>query len=442
MLNDKCKLLLEILIKKGINPHNYRYIACRLRYNVTNLVEQLPNDTVFVEYKYNSANVKIPPSGQSKVVSRWRIGEILGRGTFGDVLKGLDINDGLSVALKFISVNKLSKNSKSRKKTIVSFILNELETLELIDHDNVIKLLAYNLNVNNNGTMLLVFEYAQYGELYQFLSINKYFNLKITKTYFEQILNALESCHNIGILHRDLKPQNILVDGQYQVKIADFGLSTYDNDITNKNALYVGTRGYMSPEIASPMIVGWDNETDKPIFKEVKSSCDIFSLGVILWQMLNGIESMPFDQATQYDPKYIYITQNDLRMFWKCHYNCRIVKGKRKSSQRLLLRMFCFNPNDRITIDEILNHPWYNKVIGYNNNQHRREYFYDIMQKVHVQLTRQHQRATTQQNATILASQSAKKDVQAAQPTQFDFQQLRYDHLLLCYVLVLVLLGI
>ena len=195
---------------------------------------------------------------------------------------GIDCITGDELALKFISFQKRLKNKDNDKKAIakcIKLIVTEIDTIQKINHDNVIKLLAYNLNVDNNGQVLLVFEYAQCGELYEFLNVSKYFTQQIAKTYVEQILDALQVCHAMGIIHRDLKPQNILLDSKFNVKIADFGLSTHIDDIQHENRLFVGTRGYMSPEIASP-IIDYDDDFNV-VYQEITSACDIFSLGVI-----------------------------------------------------------------------------------------------------------------------------------------------------------------
>ena len=429
--SDYCVILIDELINNGIKTRDYNYICVCLRYNVKNMIDNLSNQTVMVEYGVGN-NPKINNLNENNIVSRWKMGEILGRGTFGNVLKGTDIYNNEKVALKFISVNDLSKNNIKKRKQITSFIINELDTLEMINHENVVKLVAYNLNVDNQGTMLLVFELAIYGELYQFLSINKYFNHEIAKTYFEQILNALETCHSIGIIHRDIKPQNILVDSKYQAKIADFGLSTYDHDIQNKNQLFVGTRGYMSPEIAAPNIdFDWN---DNIIYRDITSSCDLFSLGVILWQLLNGIESMPFDQATENDSKYVFIRNDQHKLFWKCHYNCRIVAKSPNNKmyccvQGLLIDMFQFNPTKRIKINDIRNHEWYQTVSGYNSKE-KAKVFRDTMGKIHTLLKNKQKTALGNMSRISKFSYNTNyKSIQMAKTkdnTHFQFADLRY----------------
>ena len=449
---DPCKRLLDNLVAKGLEKMDYEYVASTLRHNIPALIKRsgdkflLPNTTVIVGHNYPYTEISKAAVGKlqfrtvsdvdvttviksdDQVVGRWAVGELLGCGAFGNVLKGTDIQDGREVALKYMSLDKLSRNSKAKKTKVASFIMNELETVELIEHKNVIKLLAYNLNVDDNATMLLVFEYAQYGELYQFLAINNYFSNDIAKTYFEQILDALEVCHAMGVIHRDLKPQNILLDSKYQAKVADFGLSTYDNDLTNKNLLYVGTRGYMSPEIASPMIEDYDDETDEAIYKEIDSSCDVFSLGVILWQLLNGIESMPFDQAIQSDPKFVYIAQKEFDLFWKCHYNCRIVNKASNNVQNLLLQMFAFDPDKRISISDIRKHKWYSNVPGYNGNKESQLFFQDTMQEIHKQLRLKQmvaiQSMLRYESTTIEPKKSGTES--QAKVTTFELVKLRY----------------
>ena len=137
------------------------------------------------------------------------------------VFKGIDSMNGTYVALKFIDLKSITKAkvSKSKYLQLFTFILNEIDTIQTIDHENVIQLLAYNLNVDNNGKIMLVFEYAQCGELYHFLAINRYFNHEIAKTYLEQILNALEVCHTMGIIHRDIKTLNIFLSNKMRVKV-------------------------------------------------------------------------------------------------------------------------------------------------------------------------------------------------------------------------------
>lgn len=175
----------------------------------------------------------------------------------------------------------------------------EIEALKNIRHQNVMKLYAYNLNAqypkakgnaaddthgqketNSNNdyipTILLVLEYAPGGELFDILYYTSALKEAVARTYFKQIISGLEACHNANVVHRDLKPQNLLLDAKYNIKITDFGLSKIiqsDNDHIMKTT-YVGTRGYQAPELL--------------LNRAYDLKCDIFSVGVILFILLAG----------------------------------------------------------------------------------------------------------------------------------------------------------
>ena len=176
----------------------------------------------------------------------------------------------------------------------------EIEALKNIRHQNVMKLYAYNLNAqypkatgdaakdDTHGktkssseqkyidTILLVLEYAPGGELFDILYYTSALKEVVARTYFKQIINGLEACHNANVVHRDLKPQNLLLDSKFNLKIIDFGLSKIirtDADAIMKTT-YVGTRGYQAPELL--------------LNQKYDAKCDIFSVGVILFILMAG----------------------------------------------------------------------------------------------------------------------------------------------------------
>merc|ERR1712038_467030 len=129
-----------------------------------------------------------------------------------------------------------------------------------------------------------VLEYLPGGELFDILYYTSALSERIARTYFKQLMDGMEACHEAGICHRDIKPQNLLLDANFQLKIADFGLAKVfekDEDALMRT-FYVGTRGYQSPEILKK--------------KEYTASCDVFSCGVVLFILLAGYP--PFEAAT------------------------------------------------------------------------------------------------------------------------------------------------
>ena len=116
-------------------------------------------------------------------------------------------------------------------------------------------------------TILLVLEYAPGGELFDILYYTSALKEVVARTYFKQIINGLEACHNANAVHRDLKPQNLLLDSKFNVKITDFALSK----IIQSDA---ETRGYQAPEL----LLG----------QKYNLKCDIFSVGVILFVLMAG----------------------------------------------------------------------------------------------------------------------------------------------------------
>merc|ERR1712157_463781 len=154
--------------------------------------------------------------------------------------------------------------------------------------------------------------------------------------------DGMEACHEAGICHRDIKPQNFLLDANFQLKIADFGLAKVfekDEDALMRT-FYVGTRGYQSPEILKK--------------KEYTTACDVFSCGVVLFILLAGYP--PFEAATPKCRWYAPLANGNAREFWKQHRGCGI-PGPAKD---LITRMLWYDFNKRISIRGIKKHKWYN----------------------------------------------------------------------------------
>jgi serine/threonine protein kinase len=288
------------------------------------------------------------PSKQKKMrtIGRWYIGETLGKGGYSWVKKGFDKKTGKCVALKF-----MAKADESWAKEQSKQVVTEIESLKQIRHPNVMKLYAYNLNARyptkkneKIDTVLLVLEFAPGGEIFDILYYTSALEPILARTYFRQSIFGLEACHNAGVAHRDIKPQNLLLDSRFNIKLTDFGLSKVfesDADAIMKTT-YVGTRGYQAPELL----------LDKPY----DLACDIFSMGVVLFILITGYP--PFEQAHYSDRWFRPLAKGDCAKFWKYHAGCSISNDEK--CKDLLEKMLCYDPKKRITIAEIKKHPWFN----------------------------------------------------------------------------------
>merc|ERR1719203_488000 len=204
-----------------------------------------------------------------------------------------------------------------------------------------------NKTTDKNGqkyidTILLVLEYAPGGELFDILYYTSALKEIVARTYFHQIINGLEACHNANVVHRDLKPQNLLLDSKFNLKITDFGLSKIiqsDADAVMKTT-YVGTRGYQAPELL--------------LNQKYDLKCDIFSVGVILFILMAGYP--PFEQASKNDKWFKPLMKGNVDKFWKAHAKSAIAKIP--EARDLLTKMLTFDPKERIDIEGIKAHAW------------------------------------------------------------------------------------
>jgi serine/threonine protein kinase len=293
-------------------------------------------------------DIQIQSGSDGRRIGRWFIAETLGKGGYSWVKKGIDRKNGRIVALKFME-RRLNSNGEWRKSQQTN-IKNEIETLKCLRHVNIVRLLAYNLNAKypdrsgkSRDVILLVLEYAAGGELFDYLYYTEKLEPILARTYFRQLVAGIECMHKCGIIHRDIKPQNLLLDNKYNLKITDFGLSKIDptgNSNIKMNDWHVGTRGYQAPEILLKA-------------KEYDKKIDIFAMGVVLFILLGGYP--PFEHARDNDKWYQFIVHKKYKSFWKSHRNC----GLRQEETDLITRMICYDPDKRISIDKIKKHSWF-----------------------------------------------------------------------------------
>jgi serine/threonine-protein kinase len=207
---------------------------------------------------------------------RYEIIEELGKGGMGKVYRVEDRKIKEEVALKLIK-----PEIASDKKTIERFS-NELKIARKIRHKNVCGM--YDLD-EKNGTYYITMEYVPGEDLKSFIRRSGQLAVGTTIKIAKQACEGLSEAHRLGVIHRDLKPQNVMIDKDGNARIMDFGIarSLKAKGITGVGVM-IGTPEYMSPE----QVEG----------KEVDQRSDIYSLGVILYEMVTG--RVPFEGDTPF----------------------------------------------------------------------------------------------------------------------------------------------
>jgi hypothetical protein len=277
--------------------------------------------------------------GYMKFADYYELKEVIGKGKFGVVNLGIHKKTQQQVAVKII--NKDSIKTVEDKE----LVRIEIGVLKLCHHPNVVRLLDH---LENEDYIFIVMEYIEGGTLGQYFKKKNFnFSERQASSIMSQIANGVKYLHRYGIVHRDLKPDNIMITQQNDfgvIKIMDFGLSKIVST-QEKMVDGYGTLSYVAPEVL----------LRTPYNKEV----DIWSMGVILYYMLCG--HLPFKGN-----KEVIIAEkivNDDLEFDEEEWEIRS-----KKVRELISSCLKKEPEERITIDEFLNHPWFKKLMKPKNS--------------------------------------------------------------------------
>ena len=198
--------------------------------------------------------------------NRYEILQLLGEGGMGAVYKAADREVDRVVALKVI------RPEMAANPEILARFKQELLLSSKVTHRNVIRI--YDLG-EAEGVKFITMEFLEGETLHQILKTRKKLAIAEAVDIMEQVASGLAAAHREGIIHRDLKPANIMVDKNGRVVVMDFGLArTFSGDGMTQTGTMLGTIEYMSPEQAQGM--------------DVKASSDIFTVGLMLYELLSG----------------------------------------------------------------------------------------------------------------------------------------------------------
>jgi serine/threonine-protein kinase len=207
------------------------------------------------------------------LVNRYRLDELIGSGGMADVYRATDTIDSKIVAVKIL------KQEFAQKSEFLRRFRNESQAVTSLAHPNIVKI----HNVNFDGDeQFIVMEYIDGITLREYMDEKKKLGQKDVVHFSIQILRALQHAHTKGIIHRDIKPQNIMLLADGTIKVMDFGVAKIARDNTTGNGQTVGSVHYLSPEQARG--------------DDIDERSDVYSVGVMAYEMLTG--QKPFDADT------------------------------------------------------------------------------------------------------------------------------------------------
>jgi len=291
--------------------------------------ESLPADHVSNSNKKksgeggSSARVSSRRTGEEPHIGKYRLLKTIGKGNFAKVKLAKHLPTGKEVAIKIIDKTQLNPGSLQK-------LFREVRIMKTVDHPNIVKLFQV---IETEKTLYLVMEYASGGEVFDYLVLHGRMKEKEARAKFRQIVSAVQYCHQKKIIHRDLKAENLLLDSEMNIKIADFGFS---NEFIPGNKLdtFCGSPPYAAPELFQ------GKKYDGP-------EVDVWSLGVILYTLVSG--SLPFDGSTL----------RELRE--------RVLRGKYRipfymstDCENLLKKFLVLNPSRRASLEQIMKDKWMN----------------------------------------------------------------------------------
>lgn len=274
----------------------------------------------------NTVNTKSRKSLVSKPqrplkLADFEIGKVLGKGKLGKVYCVRHKQSGLVCAIKAMSKKelvdlKLEKNFR-----------REIEIQRNLLHPNISRLYGFFFDDTN---VYLILEYALHGELYQLLKTHRRFDDITASNYTFQVASALQYLHSKGIIHRDVKPENILLASDKSIKLSDFGWSVKTRT-PDKRLTICGTLDYLPPEMVES--------------KEHDFSVDVWLLGVLCYELLVG--RPPFEEVDK-NATYKRIAKVDLH----------IPSFVEPDAADLIHQLLQKDPKKRMPLSEVQNHPW------------------------------------------------------------------------------------
>ena len=201
----------------------------------------------------------------SKIEQRYDIIRELGRGGMGVVFQARDKLLDRDVALKQLSPSVFTEEEAH------SWFLREARAASRLNHSNIVS--VYDV-IEDRNALFIAMEYVDGISLHQYMEKHPGLPLKLVLAVATQVADALQSAHDNGVIHRDIKPDNIMITRKGRVKITDFGIAHMTESTLTATGIVIGTMKYMSPE----QIKG----------EKVTAASDLYSFGVVLYEMVTG----------------------------------------------------------------------------------------------------------------------------------------------------------
>ncbi|KAL4970108.1 putative MAP kinase kinase kinase (Bck1) [Aspergillus stella-maris] len=284
----------------------------------------------------------VPPGAKPQRQPTFRIirGQLIGKGTYGRVYLGMNADNGEVLAVKQVEINaRIAGQDKDRIKEMVSALDQEIDTMQHLEHPNIVQYLGCE---RGELSISIYLEYISGGSIGSCLRKHGKFEESVVKSLTRQCLEGLSYLHNSGILHRDLKADNILLDLDGTCKISDFGISKKSNDIygnDSSNSMQ-GSVFWMAPEVIQSQGQGYS------------AKVDIWSLGCVVLEMFAGRRPWSKEEAigaifklgslSQAPPipedVSMNVTPAALAFMWDCF---TVDTAERPTAQTLLTHPFC-----------------------------------------------------------------------------------------------------